>query len=341
MSTDALSEVFRAVRLGGVLFFSVEARGPWVAETPGASQVAHRVLPGADHVIEYHVITEGTCWAALVGGQSVQLEKGDVVVFPHGDPHVMSSAPGMRGKTEMSVFDRPGTLPVFLEIGSGSDRRTHVLCGFLGCDAAPFNPLLATLPRLLIVRRGAHEDGMLEHLVGVVIAESTAKRAGSEGVLARLSELMFIEVVRRHIASLPPENTGWLAGLRDPHVGRALGKLHDRPAEPWTLEDLARQVGVSRSMLAERFTHFVGAPPMQYLSQWRMQLAANLLVSGNAGLAEIAAAVGYGSEAAFSRAFKRLSGVAPAVWREQRKNGPSRGPSPEESAPSAAEPRSW
>jgi AraC-like DNA-binding protein len=325
--SDALSEVLRTVRLGGALYFSVEATGTWAAEAPAAHELAQRLVPGADHVIEYHVITEGSCWAARIGEAPVRLLAGDVVVFPHGDPHVMSSAPGLRGRWPFDAA-ASGSLPVRLEVGPGTGARTRVLCGFLGCDAAPFNPLLETLPPLLVVRRAAGEEGPLERLIGLVIAEATARESGGECVLARLSELMFIEVVRRHLSALPGEQTGWLAGLRDPIVGRALGKLHARPARGWSLESLAREVGASRSILAERFTHVVGIPPMQYLAQWRMQLAASLLVSTRAGLAEIADKVGYGSEAALSRAFKRLTGLAPAVWRERRAGKPlaARGP---------------
>jgi len=149
------------------------------------------------------------------------------------------------------------------------------------------------------------------------VAESAARRPGSEAVLARLSELLFVEVVRRYTDTLPAESRTWLAGLRDESVGRVLGKLHERPAHDWTLEELARQTGQSRSVLAERFTQFVGVAPMQYLAQWRMQLAATLLTSSSAGLAEIAAQVGYGSEAAFSKAFKRTVGASPAEWRRR------------------------
>src|SRR5262249_30138644 len=158
-------------------------------------------------------------------------------------------------------------------------ERAEVICGFLGCDARPFNPLLSTLPRMIHLPRRDSDDRSLEHLVKLALAESMAQRAGGEVVLARLSELLFVEVVRRHLATLSPEEVGWLAGLRDDNVGRALGKLHLRPAHGWSLDELAREVGLSRSVFAERFTHFVGVPAMQYLSQWRMQLAAQLLSS--------------------------------------------------------------
>ncbi|HEX3770405.1 MAG TPA: AraC family transcriptional regulator, partial [Polyangiaceae bacterium] len=195
----------------------------------------------------------------------------------------------------------------------GGRERAEVICGFLGCDARPYNPLLSALPRVMHVRSAG--AGVIPRFIEIALAESLAPRSGSECVLARLSELLFVEVVRRYVADLPPEQTGWLAGLRDDTIGRALEKLHQRPAHPWTLEELAKECAMSRSSLAERFALFVGIPPIQYLAQWRIQLAASLLRTTKASLAEIAAQVGYGSEAALSRAFKRQVGVAPAPYR--------------------------
>jgi AraC-like DNA-binding protein len=321
MSADTLSDVLRAVRLTGAVYFSVDAAAPWVAESPSGKEIGPYLMPGIEHVIEYHVLTAGSCWGGIIDDTPVRLQAGDVIVFPQGDAHVLSSAPGMRGPPEREAFERArvSRLPVAVKFGEGGTERTEVICGFLGCDARPFNPLLATLPRVLHVPRRGADDGVLEQLVKLALSESLAQRAGGDVVLARLSELMFVEVVRRHIASLPPENVGWLAGLRDPCVGRVLGKLHERPAHAWSLEELAREVGVSRSVLAERFTHLVGMPPMQYLAQWRMQLASSLLSSTNDSLAMIAERVGYGSEAALSRAFKRCVGLAPAEWRRGRR----------------------
>lgn len=318
MSTDTLSDVLRAVRLTGAVFFSVDASSPWVAEAPAAREVAPHIMPGAEHVIEYHVVTAGACWSGLIGGSPIRLEAGDVIVFPQGDAHVVSSAPGMRGTPDLSIHRRPvgHQLPILINEGGGGPDGARLVCGFLGCDARPFNPLLATLPRVLHLRRRDPDDGLIAQFITLAVSESGARTSGSECVLARLSELMFVEVVRRYVATLPPEQTGWLAGLRDPTVGRALAHLHDRPADQWTLDSLAKASGASRSMLAERFVHFVGLPPMQYLAQWRMQLAAGLLLGGGSGMADIADQVGYGSEAAFSRAFKKIVGVPPAAWRQ-------------------------
>jgi AraC-like DNA-binding protein len=317
--TDTLSDVLRAVRLTGAVFFAIDASAPWAAEAPHASVLGPYIMPGVEHVIEYHVVTEGACWGGVIGEPAVRLEAGDVIIFPQGDAHVISSAPGMRGGPSLEVMRsaRHDRLPIALSLGESGEDRAQLICGFLGCDARPFNPFLSTLPRMIHVRGASEGDSVLRRLVELALAESNAPRSGSDCVLSRLSELLFVEVVRRYIDALPAENVGWFAGLRDESVGRALEKLHHRPAYAWSLEELAREVGVSRSLLAERFAHFVGVPPIQYLAQWRIQLAASLLRTSNLGLAEIADRVGYGSEAALSRAFKRWVGIAPAPYRRR------------------------
>jgi AraC-like DNA-binding protein len=318
---DPLSDVLRAVRLTGAVFFRVDATAPWVIEMPDTSALASVTLPRAQHVISYHIVTRGSCCGALLGGASVELEEGDVLVFPHGDPYVMSIAPGMRGgpsPAEVLAFMGQmvtGRLPFAVAEGGGGPEQLGLVCGFLGCDVHPFNPLLAALPRLLHVRQAFAAGDPLGRLIDFAIAESQERRPGGECVRLRLSELMFVEVVRRYLAGLPSEQTGWLAGLRDRTVGRALALLHERPDEAWTLDKLAKGVGLSRSTLAERFAHLVGDPPMQYLTRWRMQVAARLLADGEAKVSTVARRVGYDSEAAFSRAFKKAAGVPPAAWR--------------------------
>jgi AraC-like DNA-binding protein len=320
---DPLSDVLRAVRLTGAVFFDVHASEPWVAEAPPGRSIVGTIFPGAEHLIPYHVVVRGACWGHVVGEAPRRLATGDVIVFPHGDPHVMSSAPGMRGTPQIELYRPPpdGHLPFALTMGSQRSDPARVVCGFLGCDARPFNPLLAALPPTLHVRdRG---DGPLNALVRFAVAESKGPRIGSECILGRLSELMFVDVVRQYLESLPPERTDWLAALRDQFVGRALAALHGSSARDWTLESLAREVGLSRSALAERFTEFVGQPPMQYLTSWRMQLAANHLLTGTDNVAEVAERVGYESEAAFSRAFKKAVGVPPGQWRKHRAGSPA------------------
>ena len=320
-----LSDVLRTVRLTGALFFRVEASPPWVMELPDGAALAPDTLPGAQHVISYHVVTRGACWGSVLDGAPVRLDAGDVLVFPHGDPYVMSIARGGRGGPslpEVLTFMREmaaGRLPFTVDERGGGAEPLDLVCGFLGCDLRPFNPLLATLPRLLHVRGALGAAGdPLGHLLDLTLAESREPRAGGECVRLRLSELMFVEVVRRHLATLPAGQRGWLAGLREPVVGRALTLLHARPAESWTLAKLAREVGLSRSALADRFTHFVGRPPLQYLTHWRMQMAARRLADDGGKVSAVAREVGYDSEAAFSRAFKRIAGVPPAAWRTGR-----------------------
>jgi AraC-like DNA-binding protein len=335
MSPDPLTDVLTSVRLTGAVFFAVECTAPWVAEGPSASAISRRVLPGADHVLEFHAVTRGHCLGGIVGEEPVQLEAGDLICFPHGDPHVLSSGRGLRAPPDdLSLYERPpgARLPFPLKLGTGS-ADVHLVCGFLGCDVRPFNPLLAALPRVLRASDRDSPGGWLSRFMEVAEAEARASRPGAEAVLARLSELMFVEVIRRHVESLLPDRTGWLAGLRDPHVGRALAALHARPGHPWTLDALGREAGLSRSALAERFTALVGEPPIQYLGRWRMQVAANLLASTHDGIAAIAGRVGYASEAAFNRAFKKLVGVPPATWRRRRAAQPQ-GMEPAEAATS-------
>jgi AraC-like DNA-binding protein len=199
-----------------------------------------------------------------------------------------------------------------------------MVCGYLACDSSLFETVLAPLPRVMLVNmRDGPGAQWLTSSIQFSLNEAAGQRAGAGTVLAKLSELMFVEAIRRHIESLPPEQTGWLAGLRDRFVGKTLALIHSKPAHPWTVEDLAGAVGLSRSALADRFTGLVGQPPMQYLTRWRLQLAANLLRAGNRNVASVAADVGYDSEAAFSRAFKRELGVAPAVWRRNPPRQPS------------------
>jgi AraC-like DNA-binding protein len=314
--TDTLSDVLRAVRLQGAVFFQVEASTPWVSEAADQEKIASHIGPGVEHVIPYHVVTEGSCWGGIIGEPAIQLQAGDILVFPQGDPHALSSSPGLRGK-KARLPDHPTEhrLPLLVSLNGGGAERTHLICGFLGCDAQPFNPLLGALPRVIHLRVSEYDGRIVRPFVEIALAESMQMTSGAECVLARLSELLFIEVVRRHVAKLPPENVGWLAGLRDEYIGRALQRLHAHPAHRWSLEDLAKECGVSRSVLAERFTRVVGSPPMQYLADWRMQLAASLLRSSSASLAEIAERVGYGSETALSHAFKRRLGIAPAPYR--------------------------
>lgn len=327
MNPDPLSDVLSSVRLRGAVFFYVSCRGDWVAGSPAARDVADVVMPGAEHVLGYHLIAKGDSWAASDGVPPVRLASGDIVMFPRGDAHVLSSAPGMRpprddGAWMPATRDASKPFPLayhgdVLQPGGTmppDEANTIFICGFIGCDLRPFNPLIEALPRLLHLSA----DGVGAWVAPVLhqaASESRQRRPGGAAVLERVSEMVFVDAARRYLESLPADASGWLAGLRDRHVGRAIGLMHERPAEPWTMDELGRQVGLSRSALHERFVSLVGQPPMQYLTAWRMQRAAGLLRETSATVATIAQQVGYDTEAAFTRAFKRLVGQPPGAWR--------------------------
>ena len=333
MTGDTLSDLLRAVRLRGALFFYIEGAHPWVAEAPPSREVIPAILPGVEHLMEFHGVARGSCWAAIVGEPPVRLEQGDFVLFPQGDAHVVSSAPGLRASNpDPGIFfaPRPPQLPFSLSItepggttahldGGGAESST-VVCGFLGCDARPFNPLLASMPRVIrLPGLAADGDSWMADFLRRIVEESNRKRPGGEAVLERMSEMLFVEAVRRYVDTLPAEQVGWLAGLRDAAVGRALALIHRRPAEAWTLERLSEAAALSRSTLHERFVHFLGQPPMQYLAQWRMQLAAGWLRDTDAKVIDVALDVGYENEAAFARAFRRAVGESPGAWRRARR----------------------
>ncbi|MBS0452389.1 MAG: AraC family transcriptional regulator [Proteobacteria bacterium] len=330
MGQDILSDVLRGVRLRGAVFFNITASSDWAAEAPPGRTLAPLLNLGVDHVVEYHAVVRGNCWAGIPDGPVVQLRAGDVVMFPHGDPHVVSSAPGLRGNLDMDWFAGVQGQPLPLRLAySGSSISmppdsapydpgdTAIVCGFLGCDLRPFNPLIEALPRLMHLRADG-EDTWLASFVRQAVAESQARRAGGEAMLARMSEMMFVHAVRRFADQQAEHGTGWLAGLRDRFVGRALALMHEQPERPWTLDELGQRIGLSRSALHDRFVDLVGVAPMQYLTQWRMQAASRMLLESQAGVASIALDVGYESEAAFSRAFKRLMGQPPGAWRRSR-----------------------
>lgn len=316
LKSDILSDLFRSVRLTGAVYFDFHLRAPWVAEAPASCEVAPVVMPGAQRVIEYHLIASGQAWGHAVGGEPIFLQEGDLLIFPQGHPHVLASAPGMRAAPDMGIYARSSTpLPIVYEVGQG-EERTRLICGFLGYDEHPFNPLISALPPTihLPARDMPPGGGWLRTLLDVAAGEAGQLTAGNENVLARLAELMFVEAVRRYLATLPESEKGWLAGLRDGVVGRALAEMHGAPSDAWTVERLARTIGVSRSVLAERFTDMLGQPPMQYLTLWRMQLASRYLNEGRQ-VNEVAGLVGYQSEAAFSRAFRKQVGTSPVTWR--------------------------
>jgi AraC-like DNA-binding protein len=317
---DALSEILKVVQLNGAIFFNARFTAPWSVATPAEATRAQTLGLGAERVLLYHYMVDGSCLVTLEGMAPQQLTAGDVIIFPHGDAHTMASSSG--GQPQQ--LDAQAILrerPRMLHFGGGGEA-TRFICGYLACDPRLIQPILAALPRLVTVNlRGANAGPWLEASLQHAVAEANSPQPGTEGVLAKLSEVMVVEALRRYAAQLSPEHTGWLSGLRDRAVGKCLALMHAQPAHPWTVDSLAREVGTSRSVLAERFTHFVGQSPMQYLGRWRMALATNRLRRSSLSVARIAEEVGYETDAAFSRAFRREFGVPPATWRRQ--NGSS------------------
>jgi AraC-like DNA-binding protein len=319
---DVLSDVLNAVRLTGAIFFERHLQAPWVGESPHSTAIATMVMPEAQHVISFHAILSGSCWAALAASteSSSRFNAGDIVIYPVGDAIVLSSAPGMRGTPDLKEYSRPKDrpLPIVTHLNNEGAEYCHLVCGYFGCDARPFNPLLEALPRMLISQMSAAGQSWLSNMLRLAAAEAGRGGAGSESLLAKLAELMFVEVVRQHIIRLPEDSQGWLSGLKHRHIGQALRLIHGQPARPWTLAELAREVGLSRSVFADRFAHYVGVSPMHYLGRWRMQLATRRLAMPGVSVAQVGAEAGYESEAAFNRAFKKYVGVPPGSWRKGR-----------------------
>jgi AraC-like DNA-binding protein len=334
---DVLSDVLRVVRLTSAVFFTARFTSPWSVESPPPDQLARTLRLRGESIALFHVLVEGQCWVSIDGQAPLRMESCDVVIFPHGDSHVMSSDIGARPRPIGSLLpSQPSEEIPQLDYGGGGQTARFV-CGFLHCDQC-FNPLIGALPTVLCVRgrdRSEHDepsaadsaerprvviadaDGWLGVTLRHTIAEADGIHPGSSAMLARLIELLYVEVLRRFMQNLPSGQTGWLAGVRDPEVGRALRLLHARPEHPWTVIELARDVGASRSGLAQRFTELTGEAPMRYLTGWRVQLAKHLMLQAGLPIAEVATRVGYDSEAAFNRAFKRHVGEPPAAWRRK------------------------
>lgn len=319
---DALSETLRVVRLVGAIFINARFTAPWCYQSPRAdsAEAARLLEPSAERVVIFHLITEGECFLEIDSEPPLHLNAGDAVVFPQGHAHRMGSALGLEpakgARLENVLSRRPRKL-----VYGGGGRATRIVCGYLACEARLARMLLSGLPPVLKVSvRGSNAGTWLEASVQYALAEARSPRPGGAGVLAKLAEVLFIEVLRLYMNEHSAGRSGWLAAVRDRIVGAALTELHTRPAHTWTLEALARAAGTSRSVLAERFQHLVGSAPMEYLTQWRMLLAANLLCGSNAPLARIAEDVGYQTDTAFIRAFRREYGMPPAAWRRRQSN---------------------
>ena len=315
---DVLSEVLKVVKLQGAMFYNGEFSSPWSFCSPASHKVAPYITKGASHVIIYHLLTEGHAWARLADGERIAVDAGDIVIFPHGDEHFIENGPATKSVDMMNELSRIFSQGLKVSRSGGKGEVTKFVCGFMACEPRLSQVFLSGLPRVFKVTIRNDDSGRwLENSIRFSVNEADASRAGGEAVLAKLSEVLFVETLRTYIAKLPAEQTGWLAGARDLEVGKTLALMHRHPARPWTLATLAKEAGVSRSVLAERFRHYLSETPMAYLTRWRLQLGGQMLTSTNYSVAQIASEVGYESEAAFNRAFKREFSVPPARFRSQ------------------------
>src|SRR3954454_7298210 len=318
---DVLSEVLRVVQMQGAMFYHGEFSSPWSFLSPPSSNYAPYLSNGTAHIIIYHLVTEGRASARIEDGERIRLEAGDLVVFPHGDAHIVENGPASSPVDLSTELARVFSEGLKLARLGGHGEMTRFICGYFACEPHLSHVFLNGLPRVFKVKiRGSDSGKWLENSIRYSVGNADASRPGGEAVIAKLSEVLFVEALRRYIALLPPEQTGWLAGIRDPEVGKALALMHRRPAHPWTIAALANDVGISRSVLAERFRRYLSETPIAYLTRWRLQLGAQMLKSTSSSVAEISAQVGYESEPAFNRAFKREFGLPPARFRNTKRN---------------------
>lgn len=320
---DVLSEVLSAVKLEGSLFFNGEFSAPWCLMSSGRKGIEPFLKPPVRHLVMFHFLTQGRAQAWLPEGRRVDLRAGDIVILPHGDAHFIGN-----GSAEPidSFKTFAGNVADGLKAVSygGGGEITHFVCGYMACDPHLSQTILAGLPHLFRVQVADEPSGRwIENSIRFSVGEASGRDAGTSLVVERLSELLFVETLRRYITSLPPEQTGWLAGARDQSIGKVLALLHQNPSHPWTVDDLARRVGLSRTRLADRFRHFLGMSPIAYLTEWRLKLGAEKLKTTERSVAEVALDVGYNSESAFNRAFKRAFNAPPAQFRQQRKAAPA------------------
>jgi AraC-like DNA-binding protein len=317
---DALSDVLKSVRLAGACYLDGEFTAPWCIRGELSVPAVRARLAGADHVAFFHFLTEGTCKVRLAeGGEVMTAKAGDLIFFPQEGRHLMGTDLHL-APMEADAFAASPNIPdaemLQLRYGGGG-VVTRFVCGYLACERSTFRPLFEALPRLLCIPVGdGPASALLGELLRAGVRESSAMRPGADSMLAKVAELLFVEAMRRYMESLPPGGKGWLAGVRDAQVGRALSLLHAEPTRAWTVDDLSRAVALSRSALAERFAALVGESPMHYLTRWRLARAALMLREGRQPVMRVAERSGYESETAFNRAFKREFGIPPATWRK-------------------------
>jgi AraC-like DNA-binding protein len=314
---DAVLDMLRAMRLTGGIFLDAEFTAPWCVTAKVGPEDCKPFTPEPRQIIAYHYVTAGRLLLKAGGQEPIPVEGGEIVVLPRNDDHVIGSA----------LTDRPLSADHLIQpnpngglariVHGGGGERTHIFCGFLGSDVS-HSPIIALLPSVLQLKVANRASGSwIESSFRFAAGEWAMPSAHSPAILAKLAELLFMEAVREYLASQPSGATAWAAGLHDPVVARALGLIHAQMARRWTTDELAVQSGLSRSAFAERFTRIIGEPPMRYLAQQRLIQACALLRETPNTIARIAYAVGYESEAAFNRAFRREYGVPPAVWRRE------------------------
>jgi AraC-like DNA-binding protein len=313
---DALLDIVGALKLTGGIFLDAEFTAPWCVAARVGPEDCSPVAPPPRSIIAYHYVSAGRLVLQVDAQTPIEAMAGDVIVLPRNDAHTLASAIGLTPiSADELVQPAESGLPRIVHGGGG--EQTRVLCGFLGGDRQ-CELVTALLPPVLKLSVADGASGRwIESSLRFAADELSACPGKSTAVVARLAGLLFLEAVRRHLGSLPADRGGWSAGLRDPVVGRALALLHRHPERRWTTEELAREVGLSRSALAQRFTRLVGEPPMRYLAATRLNAAARRLAESRDAVARIAFEAGYESEAAFHRAFKRQLGLAPAAWRRQ------------------------
>jgi AraC-like DNA-binding protein len=315
---EVLADVLGRIHLASAVFLRGEFSEPWAFASTDAATLCQIVQPGARRLVLFHVAVEGTFCITLDSGEQATARPGDAVVLPYCDQHAMGFPRDTPPVPIASLLPMPPwqEMPVVRHGGGG--QRTRILCGYLHCDDLLFNPVLRALPRLIHVRPTSDQAAQWRETSLRYVVEQAERPGGrGEALMARLPELVLVDCLRQYAEGLPGQQAGWLGALKDPVLGRAIMLLHAQPATAWTVDELARGVAVSRSVLAARFVHALGVSPMRYLTQWRVQLAANLLRDQpQLGMAAIAERVGYEGEAAFSRAFKRHLGVSPAAWRK-------------------------
>jgi AraC-like DNA-binding protein len=319
--TDVLSEVLRGVRLTGAIFLRAEMKKPWGFRAPAASDASAVLAPGTEHLVPFHLVTEGRATIRVKGCEPLRLLAGEIVVLPRGDAHILENGDA----TEL--IDSSTLLPEILkgsvlsERGGGTGPATRFICGYVGCERHAAKIFLAGLPPVFkVVIRGHASGEWIESAIVHLASESESSRAGSRALLAKLAEALFIETLRRHVAQLRPDDTGWLAAARDPAVGAALASMHREPTRAWTVAALAKRAGVSRTVFAARFVEVLGQTPLAYLARWRLQLGATRLQATDETVLQTALGVGYESEAAFNRAFKRAFGLPPARYRKRERS---------------------